>query len=154
MAFIPPYPRYITVYKRKSLAVTLSVPLVVGCFNDSIDTPSTTGPADHTSQVPVNEGNVQPHAHFDWATIMSRPTDVEFVETPLKDVLEYLADMNRVQIVVDDNIIQGGGMNTGQRVTRRFSNMALGEILEQTLTPLSLECVPDGTRLRILKKSK
>lgn len=67
------------------------------------------------------------------------PTDVDFVETPLKDALDFLRDQHNINILLDDQRLQEEGIATDTAITLRISGVRLRSVLQLMFEPLQLE---------------
>lgn len=80
---------------------------------------------------------------------LDEPTSVEFVETPLVDVLEYLKDHHRVEIQLDHKAISDVGIGADTPVTANLKDISLRSALRLLLRPLNLTWTIDNEVLLI-----
>jgi len=69
---------------------------------------------------------------------LEKPTEMEFVETPLQDAVDYLADHHQIQIQLDSKALEDGGMGTDTPVTRKLHDISLRAALRILLGSLDL----------------
>ena len=48
---------------------------------------------------------------------LKQPTQIEFVETPLKDVVDYLKDLHKIEIQLDSAALKEAGVDDSTQVT-------------------------------------
>ena len=65
-------------------------------------------------------------------------TDAEFVETPLKDTIEFLADKCNLQIIIKQKRLEEAGVALDQQITLRLKNVRLSTLLDVMLEDLNL----------------
>jgi hypothetical protein len=65
-------------------------------------------------------------------------TDAEFVETPLKDAIEFLASKSDLQIILKAKRLEEAGINVDQPVSVRLKNVRLSTLLDVMLEDLGL----------------
>lgn len=73
--------------------------------------------------------------------VLADPTIIEFVETPLQDVADYLQDYHKVDIKLDLRALREVGRDPDIPITRNLRGTPLSIALEQMLKPLGLKCV-------------
>ena len=56
---------------------------------------------------------------------LSQPTQVEFVETPLKDVIDYLKDLHHIEIQLDAPALKEAGVDESTPVTKNLKGISL-----------------------------
>jgi hypothetical protein len=62
---------------------------------------------------------------------LARPTPpIEFVETPLKDVVEYLKDTAHVEILLDEPALKDAGVDPEVPITRNLRGIPLADVLD------------------------
>lgn len=66
------------------------------------------------------------------------PTSVEFFETPLKDVLDFLRDHHQIQINLDTKNVEDVGVSSDTPITRTLDNVSLASALNLILRDLEL----------------
>ena len=50
--------------------------------------------------------------------VLDSPTQIEFVETPLKDVVDYLKDLHHIEIQIDTEALKKAGVDESVRLRR------------------------------------
>lgn len=80
---------------------------------------------------------------------LDAPTDVEFIETPLKDALLFLKDQHNINIWLDEAKISDEGVATDQPVNLQLSGITLRSVLKLLLEPLQLTYVIDDEVMKI-----
>jgi hypothetical protein len=79
---------------------------------------------------------------------LSQSTQLEFVETPLSDAIDYLKDFHHIDIELDDKALEEAGIGTDTPVTRELKDLTLGSSLRLLLEPLEATyVVRDGVLL-------
>lgn len=68
-------------------------------------------------------------------------TTVEFLETPLEDVLNFLEDLHDLSIVVDKRALEEIGVDTSEPITINLDNVSLRSALDLILSELDLTFV-------------
>jgi von Willebrand factor type A domain len=69
---------------------------------------------------------------------LKSPTDIEFVETPLKDAIEFLAEKHEIPIVLNAKKLEEAGVNIDTPVTKRLKGITLRSALRLMLGELEL----------------
>ncbi len=69
---------------------------------------------------------------------LNQRTDVEFVETPLKDAIEFLAEKSELQIILKAKRLEEAGVNLDAPVTLRLKNVRLSTLFDVMLEDLGL----------------
>ena len=70
---------------------------------------------------------------------LKRTTALEFTETPLKDVLEFLGDMHRIPLCIDSSALKEAGIDESTPITCNISGIPLRSALEMILDELRLK---------------
>jgi|GEM_PF-3170199 len=65
-------------------------------------------------------------------------TDIEFVEMPLKDAIEFLAEKHGIPIVLDAKSLEEASVNIDTPVTKRLKGLTLRSTLNLVLDELEL----------------
>src|SRR5689334_5590929 len=65
-------------------------------------------------------------------------TKLEFVETPLKEVVEYLTDLHQIEIVIDEPALKAVGVEVNTPVTKNLSGITLRKALNLMLGEMEL----------------
>lgn len=71
--------------------------------------------------------------------ILSGRTDLEFLETPLRDVAAFLSDFHQVPIRLDTEQLQTAGHDPQTPITVQITDAPLQDALRQMLDPLRLD---------------
>lgn len=69
---------------------------------------------------------------------LDEPTTLEFIDTPLEDVLNYLENYHDFEIVIDQQALDNLGVDPGTPVTRSLSDLSLRSALSLILSDLDL----------------
>ncbi len=75
---------------------------------------------------------------------MKGTVDIEFIDTPLSDGMEYLADAHEITITIDQTALTEEGIAKDEPLNRTLSGISLESALDIMLTPLGLTWVPAG----------
>ena len=70
-----------------------------------------------------------------------QPTQFEFVETPLKDVVDYLKDLHHIEIQLDSPALKEAGVDESTPVTKNLKGISLRSALKLMLDELQLKYV-------------
>ncbi len=89
----------------------------------------------------------QKQIHFIEA--LKEPTTIEFVETPLKDVVEYLGDLHRIRVELDRPALRSAEQGTDLAITANLRGVTLDSALRLTLRQVGLMHVVQDDRLLI-----
>ncbi|HUY90731.1 MAG TPA: M56 family metallopeptidase [Pirellulales bacterium] len=81
------------------------------------------------------------------AKALAELTELEFVEQPLSDVVEYLKERHDIEIVLDNEALTKAGIGSDTPVTRVIRGITLKSALELMLGELDLTCFAEGDRL-------
>ncbi|MCS7305708.1 MAG: hypothetical protein NZ602_11465 [Thermoguttaceae bacterium] len=96
--------------------------------------PSPTPPAKPTEAVPVDSKQVEAAI----LKALAEPSEAEFAEMPLKDVIKYWHDRHKISIVLDTHGIKEIGIDETHPITIHRKDGSFRAILEQVLEPLDL----------------
>jgi hypothetical protein len=69
---------------------------------------------------------------------LDQKTDIEFVETPLKDAIQFLAEKHGIPIVLNAKNLEEAGVNIDTPVTKRLKGLTLRSTLNLLLDELEL----------------
>ncbi len=69
---------------------------------------------------------------------LDAPTQLEFVDAPLVDVIDYLKDYHGIAIVLDVKALEDVGIDADESVTVNLKGVSLRSALNQMLRPLDL----------------
>ncbi len=64
---------------------------------------------------------------------LDQPTQIEFVDTPLKDVIDYLKDLHHIEIQTDDSAFKAGGVGESVPVNKNLKGISLRSALKTVL---------------------
>jgi len=73
--------------------------------------------------------------------VLKSPTRVDFVDTPLEDVVDSLKDSHEIEIQVDVNALNEAGIRADVPVTKKLSGISLSSALRLILSELDLICL-------------
>ncbi len=85
---------------------------------------------------------------------LKQPTQIEFVETPLKDVVDYLKDLHKIEIQLDTAALKEAGVDESTQVTRNIKGISLRSALKLMLDDLQLKYVIHNEVLLITSPAK
>lgn len=80
---------------------------------------------------------------------LDQPTSLEFVETPLKDVVDYLKSRHQIEIVLDEKALEEAGIGADTPVTRQLHSTSLRSALKLFCRPLELTFYIDNDVLNL-----
>ena len=80
---------------------------------------------------------------------LDQPTVLEFIETPLPDVADFLKDFHKIEIQVDTRALDDSGVGTDTPVTLNLRGVKLRSALELLLARLNLDWIIDHEVLLI-----
>ena len=69
---------------------------------------------------------------------LKSPTELEFVETPLADVIDYLKTYHQIEIQIDTKALSDVGITPDERITKSLKGISLRSALRLTLRDLDL----------------
>ena len=70
---------------------------------------------------------------------IAQPTQIEFVETPLKDVVAYLQDLHHIKIQLDFAALKEAAIDENTPVTKKLKGISLRSALNLLLDELQLK---------------
>ena len=85
---------------------------------------------------------------------LDQPTQIEFVDTPLKDVVDYLKKWHHIEIQLDLPALKEAGVGESTRMTRNLKGISLGSALKLLLDELQLKYVIHNEVLLITTREK
>ena len=88
------------------------------------------------------------------AEALKQPTQIEFVETPLRDVVEYLKDLHKIEIQLDSSALRDEGIDGNTLVTKTLTGISLRSALKLMLDELQLKYVIHNDVLLITSPEK
>ena len=86
--------------------------------------------------------------------VLAQPTQLEFVETPLKDVIDYLKDLHHIEIELDTAALKEAGVDDSTPVTKNLKGISLRSALKLVLDELQLKWVIHNEVLLITSPAK
>lgn len=72
---------------------------------------------------------------------LKKPTELDFVDTPLSEVVNYLRDRHQIEIQLDQKALQDVGVDTNTTITKSLRGISLRSALRLTLRDLDLTYV-------------
>ncbi|MCD4727385.1 MAG: hypothetical protein K8R46_06980, partial [Pirellulales bacterium] len=69
---------------------------------------------------------------------LASPTQLEFIKTPLQDVIDFLKDQHRIEIQIDTRALSDVGIGTDTPVTKNLKGISLRSALRLMLRELGL----------------
>ena len=85
---------------------------------------------------------------------LKSPTAIEFVNTPLKDVVEYLKNTHKIEIHLDSAALKEAGVDANSPVTKNIKGVSLRSALRLMLDELQLKYVIHNEVLLITSPAK
>ncbi|HUT09423.1 MAG TPA: hypothetical protein VMY42_02920 [Thermoguttaceae bacterium] len=80
---------------------------------------------------------------------LDSPTQLEFIECPLQDVIDYLKDYHEIEIQIDARALQDVGIGTDTPITRNLKGVSLRSALTLMLRELDLTFLIENEVLMI-----
>lgn len=80
---------------------------------------------------------------------LDEPTTIEFIDTPLEDVLNYLEDLHEIEIEIDQRALDDLGIDSGTPINRNLTGISLRSALRLILSDLDLTYIIDNEVLMI-----
>ncbi len=80
---------------------------------------------------------------------LGEPTTIDFIDTPLEDVLNYLEDLHEIEIELDLRALDDLGIDSGSPINRSLQGIALRSALRLMLDDLDLTYIIDNEVLII-----
>lgn len=81
-------------------------------------------------------------------------TEISFVDTSLRDALDYIEDLHNIEILINASEITGDGGSVDQQVSLELSGVALESALNRMLEPLNLDYIVKDEVLMITTATK
>jgi len=78
------------------------------------------------------------HAENDIEAALKEPTTIEFVETPLKDVIDYLKDIHKIEIQLDAAGLKEAGVEDSTPISKSIKGISLADGLNMILDETEL----------------
>ncbi len=85
---------------------------------------------------------------------LEQPTQIEFVDTPLKDILDYLKDLHHIEIQLDSAAMKEEGVDEATQITKNLKGISLRSGLNLLLDELRLTYIIRNEVLLITTPSK
>ena len=85
---------------------------------------------------------------------LESPTKLDFTETPLNDVVEYLKDLHGIEIQIDTKALEDAGSAQDTPITKNLNGISLRSALRLMLQPMDLGYMIDNEVLLITTKDK
>jgi hypothetical protein len=76
-------------------------------------------------------------------------TSIEFVDTPLKDAIDYLAQLHRITIIIEDNALSEEGIPSDEPINLVLSGVSLRSAMKIMLEKLGLTWVVEDEVMKI-----
>lgn len=93
-------------------------------------------------------------ANFRITKALSEPTDMDFIETPLKDIAEALGIRHGMKVELDTEPLSAIGVSSDTPITYKATGLSLNSALGQILPPLKMSYIVDNGRLLITSAEK
>ncbi len=90
------------------------------------------------AQYQLAELSLQAPAEKRIEAALKSPTQLEFIETPLQDVIDFLKDHHRIEIQIDTRALADVGIGTDTPVTKNLKGVSLRSALRLMLRELGL----------------
>ena len=136
--------------KRRALWVALLWTGLIGAtfalrsgaadVNSSPDDPFSAG-VDESAHKDTKQPQPRRSREADIQRALSESTSIEFVETPLSDVVEYLKDLHKLEIQLDTKVLENEGVGSDTPITRNIKGISLRSALKLMLGSLDLRYV-------------
>ena len=81
-------------------------------------------------------------------------TEIEFIDTPLSDAMDFLSDMHGIQIVLDETAMAEDGISSDEPLTRTLSGVTLRSALRILLQDLALTYVIENEVMLITTEAE
>jgi hypothetical protein len=78
-----------------------------------------------------------------------RGVEIEFVDTPLKDATDFLADAHGIKIVIDEETLMEEGIAMDEPINRTLSGIKLESALNIILEPMGLAHIVEDEVLKV-----
>lgn len=85
---------------------------------------------------PIGSASAQVQARI--VAALESPTQVDFVDTPLTDAIQYLKDLHKIEIQLDAKALEASGVALDKPVTRNVAGVSLRAALDLILQELAL----------------
>lgn len=75
------------------------------------------------------------------AKALQTPTNLEFINTPLRDVVKYLQDLHDLKIQIDSKALETTKISVDAPITKKSESVPFGKALGEILAPLKLDYI-------------
>ena len=82
--------------------------------------------------------------------VLGKPTQLEFIETPLQEVVDYLKDYHQIEIQIDQKALDDVGIGSDTPVTKNLKGISLRSALNLVLRDLDLTYLIEDEVLQII----
>jgi len=82
-----------------------------------------------------------------------KPTEVDFVDMPLKEALDFLKHHHGIQIWIDEVKLMEAGIGVDTTVTLQAAGVSLRSVLKLLLEPLKLDYIVEDEVMKITSKA-
>lgn len=141
----------------KMFSAAVIVLLAAGAAITWLDQEGGRGPATAQAQEPKANGEKTPPAPEPkddgpktLADRLQQRLDIAFIETPLKDVIDFLQDTTGIQFVLNQKRMEEAGVNIDTAITKNFRQVRLGTFLDLMLEELELVYVERDEELIVI----
>lgn len=83
------------------------------------------------------------------ALVSPKGVDIEFIDTPLMDAADFIANSQGLSIIIDEQALQEAGVATDEPINRTLSGVSLASALKIILDPLELTYLVEDEVLKI-----
>lgn len=80
---------------------------------------------------------------------LTQSSEIEFIKAPLKESIDFLADLHNVTIILDDAALSDEGISGDEPVNRTLSDVTLESTLNIILDPLGITWVIEDEVMKI-----
>lgn len=81
-------------------------------------------------------------------------TQVDFIDTPLTDTVQFLADQHGIPIIIDEMALLDDGLGTDEPISIQLSKVSLKSALKIMLEPLGLTTIVEDEVMKITTEAK
>ena len=116
--------------------------------------PSDSGPFATAEDKPVKRNDVIDYHRMTPAeqrirAALDAQTEVEFIDTPLLDAMDFIANQHNFTLILDETALADEGIATDEPINRVLSGISLRSTLNIMLKPLGLTYVIDNEVMKI-----
>lgn len=132
---------------RRDFAWLVAASSILVCQHKACsDEPS---PQKDMDSIVADELRSESNAEMKIRKAMQEPTVLEFIETPLIDVIDFLEDQHGIQIELATTALDAVGIGSDTPITRDLKGVTLRSALKLMLKELELTYIIDGGVLQI-----